>query len=299
MEKSLNSTYKYYCIYCNYSTYSLKDYNKHLSTTKHINRVFLEQKIPKNPNLFICDKCNKSYKARNSLWYHQKKCVNSEKNKNEENPIISQFNPLFNISNEVVIELIKDNKEMKEIISGLVKNGIYNNHSHNTTNSHNKSFNLNFFLNETCKDAMNITDFVDSIKLQLSDLIEIGEIGYVEGISNIIIKNLNNLDETKRPVHCTDKKRETIYIKDEGLWQKEDQNKSKLRKSIRNIADKNIRLLPQFREKYPECRLSESSISNKYCKMIIEVMGGMGNNNKEKEEKIIKNITKITTINKF
>ena len=212
MEKSLNSTYKYYCIYCNYSTYSLKDYNKHLSTTKHINRVFLEQKIPKNPNLFICDKCNKSYKARNSLWYHQKKCVKSEKNKNEENPIISQFNPLFNISNEVVIELIKDNKEMKEIISGLVKNGIYNNHSHNTTNSHNKSFNLNFFLNETCKDAMNITDFVDSIKLQLSDLIEIGEIGYVEGISNIIIKNLNNLDETKRPVHCTDKKRETIYI---------------------------------------------------------------------------------------
>ena len=166
------------------------------------------------------------------------------------------------------------------------------------TNSHNKAFNLNFFLNETCKNAMNITEFVDSINLQLCDLEKVGEIGYVEGISNIIIKNLNALDETKRPLHCTDKKRETIYIKNEGQWEKEDDNKSKLKKLITKVSNKNIKLISQFREKYPECKKSESSISDKYNKMIIEAMGGPGDNNLEKEEKIIRNIAKEVTINK-
>ena len=139
--------------------------------------------------------------------------------------------------------------------------------------------------------------YMANIKLQLSDLEKVGEVGYVEGISNIIIKNLNDLDETKRPVHCTDKKRETIYIKDQGQWEKDD-NKTILKKSINKIANKNIRLISQFREKYPECRKSESKLSDKYNKMIIEAMGGLGDNNVEKEEKIIRNITKATTINK-
>jgi hypothetical protein len=194
---------------------------------------------------------------------------------------------------------MKENKEIKEMILEIVKNGITNNtntntnNSHNnTTNSHNKAFNLNFFLNETCKNAMNITDFVDSIKLQLTDLMEVGELGYVEGISKIIVKNLNNLDETIRPVHCTDKKRETMYVKDQGEWTKEDDNKSKLKKAINKIADKNIRLLPQFREKYPEYNNSASKMSDKYEKMVIEVM----ETDNDKKEKIIKNISKATTI---
>jgi len=143
---------------------------------------------------------------------------------------------------------------------------------------------------------MNINDFVDSIKLQLSDLMEVGELGYVEGISKIIVKNLNALDETERPVHCTDKKRETIYIKDQGQWEREDDNKSKLKKAINKIAHKNIKLISQFREKYPDYKKYESNISDKYNKMIIEAMGGAGNNNAEKEDKIIKKITKATTI---
>ncbi len=194
---------------------------------------------------------------------------------------------------------MKENKEIKEMILEIVKNGtIINgamNNSHNTTthtNSHNKAFNLNFFLNETCKNAMNITDFVDSIKLQLSDLIEVGELGYVEGISKIIVKNLNNLDETVRPIHCTDKKRETMYIKDEGEWTKEDEKKTKLKKVINKVADKNIRLLPTFREKYPEYKNSYSKTSDKYDKLVIEVM----ETDEEKKEKIIKNISKVTTI---
>ena len=136
---------------------------------------------------------------------------------------------------------------------------------------------------------MNITDFVDSIKLQLSDLMEVGEVGYVEGISKIILKNLN---ETLRPVHCTDKKRETIYVKDEGEWNKEDEKKTKLTKAVKRIADKNIRLLPQFREKYPEYKNSSSKTSDKYDKMVLEVM----TTDENKNEKIITNISKVTTI---
>ena len=139
---------------------------------------------------------------------------------------------------------------------------------------------------------MNITDFVDSIKLQLNDLMEVGELGYVEGISKIIVKNLNNLDETIRPIHCTDKKRETMYVKDQGEWNKEDDNKTKLKKAITKVADKNIRLLPQFREKYPEYKNSSSKISDKYDKMVVEAM----TLDEDKNEKIIKNISKVTTI---
>ena len=183
------------------------------------------------------------------------------------------------------------------MILEIVKNCVTN-HSHNTTttthtNSHNKAFNLNFFLNETCKNAMNITDFADSIKLQLSDLMEVGEIGFVEGISKIIVKNLNNLDETIRPVHCTDKKREIMYIKDQGEWQKEDDNKSKLKKTVNKVADKNIRLLSQFREKYPDYKDSTSKTSDIYDKMVVEVM----RTDDDMKEKIIHNISKVTTIN--
>jgi hypothetical protein len=141
---------------------------------------------------------------------------------------------------------------------------------------------------------MNITDFVDSIKLQLSDLMEVGEIGYVEGVSKIILKNLNNLDETIRPIHCTDKKRETMYIKDENKWEKEDDNKTKLKKAINKVADKNIRLLPQFREKYPDYNNSSSKISDKYDKIVIEAMTC----DHDKNEKIIKNISKEVVIDK-
>jgi hypothetical protein len=242
-------------------------------------------------NTYICENCGKEYNDRTGLWRHNKKgnCV-----ANQNNIIDKSHN-----NNDKLIEyLMKENKEIKEMILEIVKNGITNtntntNNSHNTTtNSHNKAFNLNFFLNETCKNAMNITDFVDSIKLQLTDLMEVGEIGYVEGISKIIVKNLNNLDETIRPVHCTDKKRETMYIKDEGQWAKEDDNKTRLKKAINKIADKNIRLLPQFREKYPDYKNSSSKMSDKYDKLVVEVM----ETDDDKKEKIIKNISKATTI---
>lgn len=192
---------------------------------------------------------------------------------------------------------MKENKEMKELILEIVKNGTTNN-SHNTTNSHNKAFNLNFFLNETCKNAMNITEFVDSIKLQLADFINVGELGFVEGISNIIAKNLNSLDETVRPIHCTDQKRETFYVKDQDKWEKEEQDKKRIKKMIKKVAFKNENLMRKFKEVYPDYNDPNSKRSDQYSKTVIEAMGGSGNNDDEKECKIIKNISKEVIIDK-
>jgi len=195
---------------------------------------------------------------------------------------------------ELIMMLVKQNTELMEI----VKNGTNNTTNNTNTNCMNKTFNLQFFLNETCKDAMNIMDFVDSIKLQLTDLEKFGEVGYVENLSNIITTNLKALDVTQRPVHCTDRKRETIYIKDENKWEKEDDNKTKLRTAIKRIANKNIKLLPQYREKYPGCQYADSRYSDKYNKTVVEAMGGAGNNDVEKEDKIIHNISKNVVIEK-
>lgn len=217
------------------------------------------------------------------------------------------------ITPELVIELIRDNKELKNIIleqnntiNTLVQNGIVsinttNNNNNNNINSNNKTFNLHIFLNETCKDAMNMTDFVDSIDLQLSDLESVGQLGYAQGISNIITKKLQELDVTMRPVHCTDQKRETIYIKDDNKWEKEDDEKTKIRKLIRSVVNKNKKLLPQFREKNPEYKNSKLKISDKYDKIVLEAMGGIcksAADDANTENKIIRNITNCTVIEK-
>jgi len=290
------------CDKCDYITSNKKDYSKHINTNKHKineNQCFSIQKSPKIPT-YECS-CGKSYKDNSGLWRHKKKCKNNGSNidenekfeLNDPNDSVELIKYLMQENSEFKQMLIEQNKQMIEIAKTA---GTYNNITN--TNSHNKSFNLNFFLNETCKDAMNIMDFVDSLKIQLSDLENVGELGYVEGISNIIIKNLNLLDETKRPVHCTDTKREVLYVKDENKWEKENEEKSKMRKVIKHVTHKNSKLLKEFKQKYPGCEKSESKYSGKYDKLIIESMGGKGDNDIEKEDKIIKNISKKITIDK-
>jgi hypothetical protein len=194
-------------------------------------------------------------------------------------------------------DLFKEQSDIKQIILEIVKNGT-NNTVHNNINSHNKTFNLQVFLNETCKDAMNISDFIESVKLQVSDLENVGKVGYIEGISNIIIKNLQALEVEKRPVHCTDKKREVIYVKEDNIWEKEDETNKKLRKAIRTIAHKNICMFKDFREKYPDCEDYDSKKNSQYNKIIYEAMGGKGDNDYEKDTKIIKKIAKVVGIEK-
>jgi hypothetical protein len=193
-------------------------------------------------------------------------------------------------------DIIKENSELKNLMMEVIKTGTHN--TTNNTNSHNKTFNLQFFLNETCKNAMNIMDFVDSLKLQLNDLERMGEIGFVNGMSNIIIKNLQNMDVTERPVHCTDQKREVMYVKDEGKWDKEDESKPKLRKAIKHIAHKNAKLIGEFKTKYPDYNTCASKISTQYNTMVIEAMGGIGSNDLCNENKIIKRISKEIMVDK-
>lgn len=154
-------------------------------------------------------------------------------------------------------------------------------------------------MNETCKDAMNIKDFVDHVQLDLADLENVGKSGYIQGISNIIIKNLNALEMEKRPIHCADQKREVIYIKDEDKWEKEEHNKPKLRKLIKEIAHKNICMFKTFREKYPDCDKSESRKNDLFNKIVYESMGGKGDDDTAKDTKIIQKISKQVGIDKF
>ena len=273
----------YRCECCDYSTSKICDFNKHNSTKKHIAND--KSNNLSQENQFICQDCNKTYKDKSGLWRHKKKC-------GVENP--AEIITAAQITPDFIITVLQQHNELQKQMVEAIKNGTNN----NTTNSHNKSFNLNFFLNETCKDAMNIMDFVDSIKLTLSDLEKVGEKGYVNGISNIITQNLNSLDETKRPVHCTDSKREVMYIKDDNKWEKENNDNMKLRKVIKEVSHKNVSMLKEFRAKYPECTDSDSRYSDKYNNLIIEAMGGKGDNNSEKEDKIICNIAKEVTIDK-
>ena len=297
---------KFYCNFCDYGTSKKSSYTDHLSSLKHqksINGKQISNKtLPKICSEFICQICDKKYKDYSGLWRHKKKCKEPNNSVNETVDKDQLILMLIKQNSELIKETTSFKNmimEQQNMMLEICKNGTNNTTTNNNnTNSHNKTFNLQFFLNETCKDAMNIMDFVETIKVQLGDLEKVGQIGYVEGISNIIVKNLNSLDETKRPVHCTDVKREVLYVKDEDKWEKENKDKQKLRKVIKEVAYKNSKMLKEFKSKHPDCDKSDSRFSDQYNKLIIEAMGGKGDNDLEKEDKIIKNIAKNVTIDK-
>jgi hypothetical protein len=280
---------KFFCLFCDFKCCNKNDYNRHILTRKHQILSNTTEKTQKNPDGFICD-CGKEYKHHSSLWNHKKIC-NYKKEEINENVDISD--------KSLILTLIQQNNELQKQMLEVIKNGTTNiNNSINNTNSNNKTFNLQVFLNETCKDAMNIMDFVDSIKIQLADIESIGELGYVNGISKLIIKNLKALDEHMRPVHCSDLKRESLYVKDANVWEKEDSDNKKIKKAIKYIAHKNICALPIWKAKYPDYNNSESKRSDQYSDITMEAMGGQGDNDEEKANKIIKKIAKEVLINK-
>ena len=298
MEASKNSqkiAKKFYCEKCYYTTCKKNDFLKHLSTDKHENNTNASKMLEtasenssKVATKYTC-KCGRIYQHDSSYYRHKKKCTTEE-------------NIPFELTQETIMQILKQNSEFQHMlleqnktIIELSKNNSITNNTNNT-NSHNKTFNLQLFLNETCKNAMNITDFVDSLQLQLSDLEKVGEIGYIEGISNIIIKNLNALDITERPVHCTDKKRETMYIKDEDKWEKEDEKRIKMHNMVKKVANKNIDLISKFQELHPEWKKCSSKYADQFNTIVIESMGGKGDNDFEKEEKIIKRVVKEVLI---
>ena len=293
--------FKYYCKKCDYGTSKKSSYADHVLSAKHKKSMDCNENLPKICSDFVCKNCNKKYKDNSGLWRHKKKC-NDVENISIDIHEIQKSNEIEELK-AFMKYLMQENSEMKSMMleqstmmMEVIKNGTYNNNTI-STNSHNKAFNLQFFLNETCKDAMNITDFVESIKLQVSDLENVAEVGCVEGISNIIVKNLKKLDVTQRPVHCTDKKRETMYVKDEDTWEKDEENK-KMHKVVKKVTDKNARLIFKYKELHPDCMTYHSRFNDKYNKIIVESMGGSGDNMFEKEEKIIQRVSKEVTVDK-
>ena len=280
---------KRHCINCNFKCSKNVDWERHIITLKHKNRTNLNniehQITPENTeNMFACKKCNINT-VENNDSFQQNIIDNSEELPETEKT-----------DKELIILLLKQNNELQNKVIEICKNSSINNsHNNNITNSHNKAFNLNFFLNETCKNAMNITDFVDSIKLQLSDLENVGKIGYVEGLSKIIIKNLNALDVTERPVHCSDSKRDTMYVKDEDKWEKENENNHKVLKAIEDIANKNSKMVKEWKSKNPECASSKSHKADVYSHIMIQAVCS---NNDANNNKILKKIAKEVTIDK-
>ena len=286
---------KNYCKYCDFECSKQSNFIKHTTTSKHITRY---NKIQQDTNMiqqdiltskkYKCD-CGKAFFYHSGLWRHKKTCIDNEYIEIEK--IVSANNEPTD--KELMMLLIKENSEMKKMMMEIIKNGTHN------TNSHNKTFNLQFFLNEQCKDAINITDFVNSIQLQLEDLEETGRLGYVDGISRVVIKNLDDMNAHKRPIHCSDSKREILYIKDNNQWIKENENKDTMIKIIKQVANKNIKNIPEWVKAHPDCLNSESKQNDKYLKIVSNSMSG---STKEEQQnninKIISKVAKRVIINK-
>jgi len=281
------------CKSCYYSTSCSKDFKKHTNTKKHFSNISQQLATEKSAIIpkFICENCNKQYKDRTGLWRHKKKCIPASL---DHESIKTKF-----FDKDMIMEIIKNNTEVQKMMMEVIKNGTNNNNTINSHNTTNKTFNLNLYLNETCKDAMNISDFVSSIKLSLEDLENTGRKGYVEGISNIFVKNLNDIEDHMRPIHCSDQKREILYIKDNDKWKKECDDKPILTKAIKNVANENIKQINRWRDKNPDCIKSDSTKNDLYLKIVSNSMNGLTEEEGKKNiSKIISNVAKETTIDK-
>jgi hypothetical protein len=308
---------QFLCEICDYNTSNKKDYNKHLSTAKHVNNASGYTKSPKKD--YQCGVCNKKYKSRYGLWNHKKTCIYNDdvnENKKPENntmPIDSSSNEI-KVLTGLVVDLVKSNNDLqrdfqkqslylqkqnhdlqKQVLEICQKiqpsNTIINTNSHND----NRTFNLQFFLNEECKDAMNMSEFINSIQLKISDLENIGKVGYVEGISNIIIKELNETQLNKRPVHCCDVKRETLYVKEENKWEKDTDETKKMVRAVRDVNRKNYKMLANWKDTHPNCIDSDSIQSKEYTHLVSEVVM---DNEETNVKKVIKKVAKQVIIEK-
>jgi hypothetical protein len=322
---STNPAKQFHCEKCDYYTNRKSFFDKHLLTIKHKNNATGEQKQPNHK----CNTCNKEYLNYSGLWKHKKTCfINTEtnnkqlqntislnpeiflevlkeskeiqnvlveQNKELQNKLLEKENQLLEQNKELQNKLLEQNKEHNQQIIELAKNqSIVNNN--NTTN---QQFNLQFFLNETCKDAMNIVDFVNSLQLTTDDFETTGKLGFVDGISRIFIKELKKIDTEKLPIHCTDFKRETVYIKDNNTWEKENDEKKKLKWTIDRIAKLNYNQIQQWQEKFPECRENNTPANEYFFRLARVALGGYGKEEEDKfREKIMKNILKEVVLDK-
>ena len=294
-EKSPKIQSEFFCLSCDYNTCSLKDYNKHCSTDKHKRLTNTNDLSQKSQKIFKCI-CGKDYKHMASLCKHKKVCnkIITTNSENLENLSKKELSLKIDKLTDVVLEVVSKNNELtKQIIELSSKTNV------NNSFNNNKTFNLQFFLNEECKNALNIRDFVESIQVQLSDLENTGKLGYVEGISQIFINNLKQLENRDRPIHCSDYKRETLYIKNDNEWIKETDDKINIKNAIKQVANKNIKQIKHWQEKHPDYNDPESKQNDKYMKIVLNSMSGSSEEEQKNNiNKIIKNVAKEVIIEK-
>jgi len=307
-----NTPIQFICEKCDFKCSKKGDWNRHILTAKHKNVDILLNNIDDTTSKkhHTC-LCGKEYQYRQSLSIHKKKCSKifstEETTKikdelyipNETTEILALFKEQLNENKELRKMLIEQNKQLYETNNKLLLIAKERGPIINNNNCNNKTFNLQVYLNETCKDAINLTDFVDSIKVQIKDLEKVGEKGYAEGISEIFINNLQQLKTHSRPIHCSDSKREILYIKDENQWTKDDEQKTYLTKAIKQVANKNIKQISEWQKINPKYKDPDSKQNDKYMKIVLNSMSGSTNEEANKNyEKIIKNVIKETVIDK-
>ena len=302
-------SHRFRCENCDYSTSKKSNITNHYASAKHKKSIIGNDFQAFLSSDFCCKVCNKIYKDASGLWRHNKKCpkIKKEEEAKEETKELNETNENkleVLADKELIRMIIKENSEFKNMMFEIMKNVQPNNIINNTNNSHittnnNNHFNLQFFLNDTCKDAINLVDFVESLQVQLKDLEETARLGYSEGVSRIFINGLNKLDVTMRPIHCSDAKRETLYIKNQNEWTKEEPDKLHLSKAIKSVSSKNMQQIFEWQKKYPEYKDPSSRDSDRYMKMIFNTMSGSSSEEQSKNlDKIIKNITKQVVIDK-
>ncbi len=320
LEEDGKTPKKFVCYSCDFITSDKWKYKRHCLTAKH--------KCQYSPNIFSIEGedeiqsqiepkhlciCGKYYNHKQSLLRHKKVCEYKEeqeqKQEEQNSVVISQPTSL----NETMIieimkqnyELNKQNHEFQKIIAGEIKdikcsiNNTTNNNNMINNSFNTNRFNINFFLNETCKNALNLSDFIESIQVQLQDLENVEKVGYAEGISQIIINKLNELNVTDRPIHCTDARRDSLYIREGNVWTKEDGTNENLRNAIKIIGKKNMEKISEWKNKYPGCSSADSRYNDKYLRMISNAMSGSTKEEQQKNmNKIVKNIIKSVVVDK-
>ena len=303
---SANSAKIYVCNFCDVKCIRKNDWDRHILTQKHVGNVSGNKKSART--IFECEICNKIYNSQKGLWGHRKKCGGINKTSGQitekNNPVIDFLMKENAEFKNIIIEFIKTNKEFIEVCKNNSTNTIINSNNgvatignNNVINTTNNTFNLQVFLNEQCKDAMNIGEFVDSFDIQLDELENVGNVGYVDGISRIITNRLKAMDVYKRPFHCSDLKRETMYVKDQNKWEKEEKSNPKLRKAIRAVTQKNMVKVGAWRDANPDCRSNKSHLNDQFIKIVRQASGGIAEIT-DSEDKIMRRLAKEVGIDK-
>ena len=295
---------KFYCENCDYSTSKKSSYSDHLLSKKHNKSIICNNNLQKICPKFYCENCDKIYKDNSGLWRHKKKCIII----NTPQTLLPTIEDLksHDKQQELIEYLLKENSEFKQMMIEQTKNMVEivknsGNNNNNTTSNivNNNNFNLNLFLNETCKNAMNIMDFVNQLQVGINDLEETGRLGFSEGIAKIFVNGLKQMDVSDRPIHCSDSKREIVYIKDKNQWNKESEDKTLLTNAIKHVACKNMKQISEWTKDHPEYNDSTSKQNDKYLKIVCESMSGSSKEETSKNyNKIIKSIIKETIIDK-